>query len=69
MKEHFTAQGVSAPALPAFFSLPRAVRSRPRKSLRLFSLALIPLMAGGFVFQQHESQRGARLLDQVLNIW
>src|SRR5712675_2345407 len=41
--------------------------SRPRKSL-LFGLALIPLMAGGFVFQQHESQQGARLLDQVLNI-
>src|SRR6266568_5351960 len=41
--------------------------SRPRKSL-LFGLALIPLLAGGFVFQQHESQQGARLLDQVLNI-
>src|SRR5665647_2675353 len=41
--------------------------SRPRKSL-LFGLALIPLIAGGFVFQQHESQQGARLLDQVLNI-
>jgi carboxyl-terminal processing protease len=41
--------------------------SRHRKSL-LFGLALIPLMAGGFVFQQHESQQGARLLDQVLNI-
>jgi carboxyl-terminal processing protease len=25
-------------------------------------------MAGGFVFQQHETQQGARLLDQVLNI-
>jgi len=34
----------------------------------LLGLALIPLMAGGFVFQQHESQQGARLLDQVLNI-
>jgi carboxyl-terminal processing protease len=34
----------------------------------LFGLVLIPLMAGGFVFQQHESQQGARLLDQVLNI-
>lgn len=33
-----------------------------------FGLALIPLMAGGFVFQQSESQQGARLLDQVLNI-
>ena len=41
--------------------------AQPRKSL-LFGLALIPLMAGGFVFQQHESQQGARLLDQVLNI-
>lgn len=34
----------------------------------LFGLALIPLMAGGFAFQQSESQQGARLLDQVLNI-
>ena len=34
----------------------------------LVGLALIPLMAGGFVFQQSESQQGARLLDQVLNI-
>jgi len=34
----------------------------------LFGLALVPLMAGGFVFQQSESQQGARLLDQVLNI-
>jgi carboxyl-terminal processing protease len=41
--------------------------SRPRKSM-LIGLALIPLMAGGFVFQQSESQQGARLLDQVLNI-
>jgi len=41
--------------------------SRSRKSV-LFGLALIPLMAGGFVFQQRESQQGARLLDQVLNI-
>jgi carboxyl-terminal processing protease len=41
--------------------------SRSRKSL-LVGLALIPLMAGGFVFQQSESQQGARLLDQVLNI-
>src|SRR3954469_6293131 len=41
--------------------------SRSRKSL-LFGLALIPLMAGGFAFQQRESQQGARLLDQVLNI-
>jgi carboxyl-terminal processing protease len=40
---------------------------RSRKSV-LFGLALIPLMAGGFVFQQRESQQGARLLDQVLNI-
>jgi len=41
--------------------------SRSRKSL-LLGLALIPLMVGGFVFQQRESQQGARLLDQVLNI-
>ena len=41
--------------------------SRSRKSL-LFGLALIPLMVGGFVFQQQESQQGARLLDQVLSI-
>src|SRR3954451_16497418 len=41
--------------------------SRTRKSL-LFGLALIPLMVGGFVFQQQESQQGARLLDQVLSI-
>src|SRR5882762_5565453 len=41
--------------------------SRSKKSL-LFGLALIPLMAGGFVFQQRDSQQGARLLDQVLNI-
>src|SRR4029078_4622260 len=41
--------------------------SRSRKSL-LLGLALIPLMAGGFVFQQRESQQGARLLDQVLQI-
>ncbi len=41
--------------------------SRSRKSL-LFGLALIPVMAGGFAFQQHDSQQGARLLDQVLNI-
>src|SRR6267142_3105128 len=41
--------------------------SRPRKSL-LFGLLLIPVMAGGFIFQQRETQQGARLLDQVLNI-
>jgi carboxyl-terminal processing protease len=41
--------------------------SRSRKSV-LLGLAFIPLMAGGFVFQQRESQQGARLLDQVLNI-
>jgi carboxyl-terminal processing protease len=41
--------------------------SRSRKSL-LFGLVLIPLMAGGFAFQQRESQQGARLLDQVLSI-
>src|SRR3954467_5688266 len=41
--------------------------TRSRKSL-LFVLALIPLAAGGFVFQQRESQQGARLLDQVLSI-
>jgi carboxyl-terminal processing protease len=41
--------------------------SRSRKSL-LFGLAFIPLMVGGFVFQQRDSQQGARLLDQVLNI-
>jgi len=34
----------------------------------LFGLLLIPVMAGGFVFQQRETQQGARLLDQVLNI-
>ncbi|MEX2110327.1 MAG: S41 family peptidase [Gemmatimonadaceae bacterium] len=41
--------------------------SRSRKSL-LVGLAFIPLMAGGFVVQQQDSQQGARLLDQVLNI-
>ena len=41
--------------------------SRNRKSL-LFCLVLIPVLAGGFVFQERESQQGARLLDQVLNI-
>src|SRR5689334_17599567 len=41
--------------------------SRTRKSL-LFCLALVPVLAGGFVFQEHESQQGARLLDQVLSI-
>ena len=41
--------------------------SRSRKAM-LFGLALIPLMAGAFVFQERESQQGARLLDQVLNI-
>jgi len=41
--------------------------SRFRKTM-LFGLVLIPVMAGGFVFQQHETQQGARLLDQVLNI-
>ena len=41
--------------------------SRSRKSI-LFGLLLIPVMAGGFVFQQRETQQGARLLDQVLNI-
>jgi len=41
--------------------------SRTRKGL-LFCLALIPVMVGGFVFQERESQQGARLLDQVLNI-
>src|SRR5256885_15286920 len=41
--------------------------SRTRKSL-LLCLVLIPVLAGGFVFQQRESQQGARLLDQVLNI-
>jgi carboxyl-terminal processing protease len=41
--------------------------SRFKKPL-LLGLALVPLMAGGFVFQQRENQQGARLLDQVLNI-
>jgi carboxyl-terminal processing protease len=41
--------------------------SRTRKSL-LFCLVLIPVLAGGFVFQERDSQQGARLLDQVLNI-
>src|SRR5204862_7596952 len=41
--------------------------SRSRKTL-LFGLVLIPLMVGGFVFQQQETQQGVRLLDQVLNI-
>src|SRR3954465_7390148 len=41
--------------------------SRSRKSL-LLGLAFIPLMVGGFVFQQRETQQGARLLDQVLSI-
>ncbi len=41
--------------------------SRSPKSL-LIGLAFIPLLAGGFVFQQQGSQQGARLLDQVLNI-
>src|SRR5687768_18575315 len=41
--------------------------SRSPKSL-LIGLAFIPLVAGGFVFQQQSTQQGARLLDQVLNI-
>ena len=41
--------------------------SRSPKSL-LIGLAFIPLLAGGFVFQQQSTQQGARLLDQVLNI-
>src|SRR5678815_1393582 len=41
--------------------------SRSRKSI-LLGLLTVPIMAGGFVFQQHETQQGARLLDQVLNI-
>jgi carboxyl-terminal processing protease len=41
--------------------------SRTRKSL-LFCLVLIPVMVGGFVFQERETQQGARLLDQVLSI-
>src|ERR1700674_2734629 len=41
--------------------------SRSRKTM-LFGLLLIPVMAGGFVIQQRETQQGARLLDQVLNI-
>ncbi len=41
--------------------------SRSPKSL-LIGLAFIPLVAGGFVFQQQGTQQGARLLDQVLNI-
>lgn len=41
--------------------------SRSPKSL-LVGLALIPVLAGGFVFQQQSTQQGARLLDQVLNI-
>lgn len=41
--------------------------SRHNKKL-LLGLAVIPLMAGGFVVQQRETQQGARLLDQVLNI-
>ena len=41
--------------------------SRTRKSL-LFCLVLIPVLAGGFVFQERETQQGARLLDQVLSI-
>ena len=41
--------------------------SRSPKSV-LIGLAFIPLIAGGFVFQQQGTQQGARLLDQVLNI-
>src|SRR5688572_10353181 len=41
--------------------------SRSPKSL-LIGLVLVPLIAGGFVFQQQSTQQGARLLDQVLNI-
>lgn len=41
--------------------------SRSPKSL-LIGLAFIPILAGGFVFQQQSTQQGARLLDQVLNI-
>ncbi|MDQ3672973.1 MAG: S41 family peptidase, partial [Gemmatimonadota bacterium] len=41
--------------------------SRSPKSL-LIGLAFIPVLAGGFVFQQQSTQQGARLLDQVLNI-
>ena len=41
--------------------------SRSPKSL-LVGLAFIPILAGGFVFQQQSTQQGARLLDQVLNI-
>src|SRR5687767_4351920 len=41
--------------------------SRSPKTL-LLGLALIPVLAGGFVFQQQSTQQGARLLDQVLNI-
>ncbi|MEO7823489.1 MAG: S41 family peptidase [Gemmatimonadaceae bacterium] len=41
--------------------------SRSPKSV-LVGLAFIPILAGGFVFQQQSTQQGARLLDQVLNI-
>src|SRR3990170_145252 len=41
--------------------------SRSPKSL-LIGLAFVPVLAGGFVFQQQSTQQGARLLDQVLNI-
>ena len=40
---------------------------RSPKSL-LIGLAFVPILAGGFVFQQQSTQQGARLLDQVLNI-
>src|SRR5438445_9401056 len=41
--------------------------STKRKRL-LGAMILVPLLAGGFVFQKHEDQNGARLLDQVLSI-
>lgn len=38
------------------------------KKLKIAALALVPLLAGGFVIQQAETRDSARLLDDVLNI-
>ena len=40
----------------------------PTRKRLLCAVILVPLLAGGFVFQQRADRQGARLLDQVLSI-
>src|SRR6266498_5749716 len=41
---------------------------KTRKIALIGVLAVVPLLAGGFVIQQQQERDGARLLDQVLQI-